>query len=74
MEPLLQNTVTIPVQTLVTFGFYGAVAVYLIFTTVLYFHWSQYSTDGGVSRITTLAYLFTTLPLITILGVATLFI
>lgn len=74
MEPLFETAVTIPFHTLVTLGFYCATGVYLIFTTVLYFHWNQYSTDSGVSRITALVYLFTTLPLITILGVTTLFI
>lgn len=74
MEPLMQTAITIPFHTLVTFGFYLATGVYLIFTTILYFHWHEYSIDSGVSRITALAYLFTTLPLITILGVSTFFI
>jgi hypothetical protein len=74
METLLPTAISIPFHTLATFGFYTATGVYLIFTTVLYFHWHEYSIDSSVSKITALTYLFTTLPLITILGVATFFI
>lgn len=74
MEPIFQTALTLPVHTLVTFGFYGATGIYLIFTIILYFHWNEYSIDTGVSHITAFAYALTTLPLITILGVATLFI
>jgi len=74
MNPLLETTIAIPFHTLLILGFYIALGVYLIFTTILYFHWHEYSTDARVSRITALTYLSTTLPFITILGIATLFI
>lgn len=70
MEPVS----TIPVHTFITLGFYVAAAIYLMFSIIMYYHWNEYSTDKAVSRITTIIYLATTIPLVIILGVMTLVI
>lgn len=65
---------TIPLHSLTTLGFYIAAGVYIIFTIILYYHWMEYSVEGVVTKITTIAYLVTTLPLIIIMGLITLVI
>ena len=69
----LQNILnSIPLDSMVTLGFYLATAIYIIFTTILYYHWNEYSVDPIVSRLTGIVYLGTTVPLIAIMGIVTL--
>lgn len=72
MEPI--TTSPLDIHIIITLGFYFAAAIYLIFSIILYYHWNEYSTDKAVSRITTIIYLATTVPLIIILGIMTLVI
>lgn len=65
---------SIPLHTIITLGFYGAAAIYIIFTTILYFHWKEYSINDVVSKTTMVLYLLTTLPLMAVLGITTLII
>jgi hypothetical protein len=64
----------IPLKTALTLGFYVTVAVYALFTFVMYYHWSEYSLDDTVTKITLTFYLLTTLPLVLCLGALTFFI
>jgi hypothetical protein len=49
--------------------FYVLVGVYAVFSAVLYYHWDTYATVESVSRVTLLAYVICTLPLVGIMGV-----
>lgn len=75
----MQNSIinipfTLPLHTIVTLGFYLVAAIYILFTAIMYYHWKEYGTDAGVTKITLILYLVTTLPLILIMGVVTLII
>jgi len=56
----------------VLFVFYGIVAIYAIFTAILYYHWQQYGTDARVNWITGVVYLGTTIPLVVIMSILAL--
>ncbi len=62
----------IPVEDVFSLVFYLSLGVYAVFTTILYYHWSEYSTDSIVSKITAVSYLASTLPLLGIMGLASL--
>jgi hypothetical protein len=64
----------VPLHSFITLGFYIAAAFYIIFSIILYYHWNEYSVEGAVTKITTIAYLVTTLPLVVIMGIVTLVI
>ena len=64
----------LPIHSIVLLGFYVAVAVYVLFTAIIYYHWNEFSTDAGVSKITLVAYFGTTLPILAIAGVMVLVI
>jgi hypothetical protein len=64
----------IPLDSMISLGFFFACGVYIIFTGILYYHWNEYSVEPIVSKLTALVYLSTTLPLIAIMGIVTFII
>ncbi len=50
-------------------GFYLILLVYIIFTAILYYHWKEYSIDEKATRVTLIFYFFTTVPLLSVLGI-----
>jgi hypothetical protein len=72
MANLPDLTSTLPLDTIISLGFFGASALYIVFTTILYYHWDEYSINDTVTKTTMVLYLFTTLPLIVVLGIVTL--
>lgn len=72
MSPILSVLATISIDNGVTLIFYSTAAVYILFTTILYYHWHEYSTDRIVSKITAISYLASTLPLIAIMWLVVL--
>lgn len=71
MNDISNLSVSVPVHELVLLAFYVLTGFYLIFTAILYFHWNEYSVSKAVSRLTAITYLIITLPLLTIMGLAT---
>ncbi len=68
MEPSLAlSSLSIPFGTLVPLSFYLIATVYIIFTAILYYHWSAYSSNTKVSALTYTLYLAITLPLMSVL-------
>jgi hypothetical protein len=74
MTSNLQLFEAIPLHSITTLGFYLAAAIYIAFTIIFYYHWNEYSVEPIVTKITAIAYLATTLPLIIIMGLITLVI
>lgn len=72
MLPL--DELTLPLETVTTLGFYLALATYTVFTFIFYYHWNEYSLEPGVTKITLIFYLLSTVPLIACLGILTFFI
>ncbi len=68
------SVVSLPLHEVVLFGFYMVTGLYVIFSMIMYYHWNEYSTDTAVTRITTILYLVTTVPLILSIGILTYFI
>lgn len=66
--------VDLPIHSVATLGFYFTLIIYIIFTAILYYHWKEYSAENSISKITTIAYLATTLPLVAAMGLSTLLI
>ena len=56
----------------VLFVFYVVIAIYVVFTAVLYYHWQQYGTNAKVGWITGVTYLCTTVPLVCLMGILAL--
>lgn len=54
----------IPLTTVTNLTFYVLLGIFAIFTIVMYYHWVSFATDKAVSRITLLAYMIMTLPLL----------
>lgn len=67
-------SLNISLHTIIALGFYFASFIYIIFTTIMYYHWNEYSIDAGVTRITLILYFAITLPLMITLGVLALII
>jgi hypothetical protein len=53
----------LPGADIATFFFYAIVAIYAIFTGILYYHWSAYASDKAVAALTYAAYFIITIPL-----------
>jgi|GEM_PF-886418 hypothetical protein len=47
---------------------YLTAGTYAIFSAVLYYHWSTYSTDQQISRITLITFFVSTFPLLLIMA------
>jgi hypothetical protein len=54
--------------------YYVSLGFFAVFTAILYYHWTNYATERSVSRITLIAYMLCTLPLLLIMGVIILVI
>lgn len=65
---MYSNEFDIAIIPLLKIGFFLCLIFYIIFTAILYYHWKEYSVDAKVTRITTLIYLSTTIPILLILG------
>jgi len=50
--------------------FYAILFVYVIFTAVLYYHWSAYASEVKTMSVTYIAYLAITIPLLIVLATA----
>lgn len=68
MEYQLNALSGVSSETVLLLGFYITAAAYILFTTVMYYHWNQYSVDDGVTKITLITYFCTTVPLVAALG------
>ena len=53
---------------IVTLLFYITAFIYIIYSVILYYHWTQYGTSPGVTWITLVIYGLTTVPLILIMA------
>lgn len=71
MEPLT-TSLSVPLPTLVSLGFYCITGIYALFSIILYYHWNEYSTDAKVTFVTLTLFFVTTIPLILSLGLITL--
>lgn len=47
-------------------------AGYIIYSVILYYHWSQYATSKSMSLLTLVSYFVTTIPLMIFLGIIAL--
>ena len=65
-------TVDLPLENLISITALVIFAIYLIYSAILYYHWDTYATDAKVSNITLTFYLISTVPLLIIIGTATL--
>ena len=51
--------------------FYLTAAVYIIYSVILHYHWTQYGTNKAVTWITLASYGLTTVPLLLIMAALT---
>lgn len=51
--------------------FYVTAAVYIIYSVILHYHWTQYGTNKAVTWITLASYGLTTVPLVLIMAALT---
>ena len=61
-----------PIKTIVTLAFYVFAIIYIIFTTVFYYHWQSYSMNKSATIVTYVAYFTLTLSLLAVMGLAAL--
>jgi hypothetical protein len=75
-QPPLQLTDTLgsfmPLADVITLLFYIAVIIYIIYSVILYYHWTQYGTNKAITGLTLITYGLTTVPLILIMAALTL--
>ncbi len=71
MYNIAEVTGILPIHDISLLAFYVLAGFYLVFTAILYFHWNEYSVSPAVSKITAITYLVITLPLLTVMGLAT---
>lgn len=69
----LQN-LSFSFRDIISFGFFFAIALYAIYSAVLYYHWNTYATDNKVTRVTLLIYCAATLPLVIVMAIMLFFI
>jgi len=53
--------------------FLCVLAAYIIYAVIFHYHWRQYSTNTRMTTITFITFAVTTLPLVLLLGILTLF-
>ncbi len=65
----MQNipTFVLPLASMMTLAFYVLIISYIIFTTIFYYHWQNYSTSSSASLQTYAAYFIISLPLLLIM-------
>ncbi|MEY2664925.1 MAG: hypothetical protein RLZZ480_30 [Candidatus Parcubacteria bacterium] len=61
--PNISLVPVLPTGDMVTFLFYIVLAFYVIFTGILYYHWSTYTSDVAVATMTYIVYFVITVPL-----------
>lgn len=64
MSPDTMNVTQMPAGDIVTLMFYVLIAIYIIFTAMLYYHWQTYATDPRVKFVTLVTYFVITIPLL----------
>lgn len=64
----------LPGADIVSLIFYLVLGFYAIFTGILYYHWSAYSSDPKISFVTYVAYLAITIPLVIVMASSSLII
>ena len=62
----------LPIKTIVTLAFYLFLAIYTIFTVILYYHWQSYSMNKGATITTYIAFFTISLSLIALMGLSLL--
>jgi len=60
-----------PLADIITLLFYIAAIIYIIYSVILYYHWTQYGTNKAVTSLTLIAYGLTTVPLLLIMAALT---
>jgi len=68
----METVIPVDARTLLLFGFYLITLLYVIFTAILYFHWMQYALNERVRGLSLILYFGTTIPLISTIGLITL--
>jgi hypothetical protein len=48
--------------------------IYVIFSSILFYHWKSYSSNHRITSITLIVYFSTTIPLLVLMGILTLVI
>ena len=66
--------ITLPLHSIVQVTFLLFLVIYVVFSSVLYYHWSNYSLDKTATIHTYLAYFLISLPLLAIMGFSMLVI
>jgi hypothetical protein len=66
--PMFSISSTIP------FIFYIVLFVYVLFTAVMYYHWTSYARDAKTLTITGIAYFAITIPLLIAMATAALIV
>ena len=69
MDP---SAVMLPLKSILEVIFYVLVAVYAIYSAVLYYHWQSFSIDLKVSGFTMVLYFAGSIPLVLTMGVVLL--
>ncbi len=64
----------LPGADIATLAFYLILIFYTIFTGILYYHWSAYTSDKKVTLATFVVYFGITIPLIIIMATSSLLI
>jgi len=60
-----------PLADVITLLFYITAIIYIIYSVILYYHWTQYGTNKAVTGLTLISYGLTTVPLILIMAALT---
>jgi heme/copper-type cytochrome/quinol oxidase subunit 2 len=55
----------------ITLLFYITAIIYIVYSVILYYHWTQYGTNKAITGLTLLTYGLTTVPLILIMAALT---
>ena len=68
----LLPTTDFSLDTITSIIFLVLLGAYIIYSTILYYHWQAYGTNAAVGWLTGVIYLASTLPLLIIMGLLTL--
>ena len=63
-----------PLEMVLDLVYYISLGFFAVFTAILYYHWTSYATEKAVARITLIAYMIATLPLLLVMGAIILII
>ncbi|PJC56425.1 hypothetical protein CO026_00395 [Candidatus Kaiserbacteria bacterium CG_4_9_14_0_2_um_filter_41_32] len=70
----MTTSTLISLAVLAKLAFYLLIITYVVFTTILYYHWQNYSMSQAATRSTYLAFFVISLPLLIIMSISVLFI